>query len=248
MKNMIKFEFRKLFRHISFYVLMGVCLLWTVLNGLMLTVAAMLIPEIGVPSTVYDFTRSAVSTNSMIFVGIFLAIFVVEDFANGSIKNVVSKGYNNTTVYFSKYIVSLVAAVMMCLASIISGVLYGLIFFREAGSFDSVGYVIPGILLSIIVYHAMFFLICISVRKMAPAVVLTIVGPMGLDLVLSLVGIFTQDRFKFNISNYWLSGILTNFGSGADTKIYLVELILLVVYLAAFVVAGYFINRDREIK
>ena len=248
MSNLIKFEFRKLFRHASFYVLLGVCLLWTVFNGLVLTLAAKLVPEIGVPTTIYDFTRSAISTNSMIFVGIFLAIFVVEDFANGSIKNVVSKGYSNTKVYFSKYIVSLVAAIAMCLASILSGILYGLIFFKEAGSFDSVGYVIPGIFLSIVAYHSIFFLICISLRKMAPAIVLTIVGPMGLDLILQLVGIFTQDKFKFNISNYWLSGILTNLGSGLDTSIYLVELILLGVYIVAFVLLGYFLNRDREIK
>ena len=248
MKNMIKFEFRKLVRHASFYVILGVALLYTILNGLMYTITAKII-EIPVATTIYDFVRGSIATNSMIFVGVFLAIFVVEDFANGSIKNVVSKGYSNTTVYFSKYIVSLVATVAICLASIIGGILYGVIAFKEPGSFDYVGYVIPGIFLSIIAYHAMFFFISISLRKMAPAIVVTIIGPTVLDLILSLVGIFTADRFDFNISSYWVSGILTNFGSvEPNHKIFLAEIILLLVYTAGFLVAGFFLNRNREIK
>ncbi len=248
MSNLIRFEFRKLFHHVSFYVIMGVSLLFTIVNGLLLLAAARLI-DMPIPTTIYDFVRGSITSNSMIFVGIFLAIFTTEDFNTGSIKNIVSRGYSNSKVYFSKYLVSLIAVIAICLTAVIGGIIYGLIFFPEVGSFKDIGFVIPGLLLCIVTYHALFFLVSFSMRKMAPAIVISIVGPMGLDLVIQLVSIFTEDRFKINIANYWLSGILTNFGSSlGDDTVYVAELIWLVVYLVGFVLVGYLINRNREIK
>lgn len=259
MANLLRFEFRKVFRSKYFYILLGAAFLYTLLNGLTLYFVNWILENLAeeageaIDSGMFDynsytFTKAALSSNLFMIVGIFIAIFACEDNGHGTSKNIIAKGYSRLEVYFSKYIVSLLLTFVFALVAIIAAALFGLIAWG-ADSFTKTDPnmlpIILGQLLCVIVYHALFFAVAFSVGRSGPAIVINILVPMGLSLLLAL-GTVLVNRDDFSFANYWIDGILTNFTGDTNIDLYLSNFILLFVYLILAELVGILIARKKQ--
>ena len=118
MGNLLRFEFRKLFGQKSFYVCTLLLLLFVFLSAVLSKLIAENADDASYPAlmTVNILRSSLQSANLPLILGIFTALFVCTDHADGTIKNIYAKGYPRTAVYFSKLTAILAAAALFCLA------------------------------------------------------------------------------------------------------------------------------------
>ena len=251
MKKLIRFEFRKLFRSKYFYVLAGISVLFVLISGLttkaindMITASG----ESGSAYSAYLFTKGALSGTYTILIGIFVALFATEDNSNGTIKNIYAKGYSRNQVYFSKYIVSLFAVVMISLATVVIAYLYSNSTWGNTLAItDNVALIVFGQLFGICAYHAIFFAISSIFGKIGSAIALNIVAPMGVSLVLGMGDAFIKSE-NIKLTSYWLDSLFANFTSTvSDTKILPAGIALFIIYTAAAIALGLFINQKKEI-
>ena len=109
MSKLLRFEFHKLFRQKSFYICTALLL---VINLYTISYAY----DNGGRSTGLICMSAAVcSTDFTMLFGIFTALFTCDDYANGTIRNILSRGFTRTQVYFAQLITVIVAAVIAVL-------------------------------------------------------------------------------------------------------------------------------------
>lgn len=120
MSNLFQFEYRRLFRKLSFYICVGIMLMM-VMYGLF-TISLTLFDETFselYPTDAYHIVSMAMSfSNLPVMLGIFTAIFVCEDRVRGTIKTIYSLGYPRFQLFTAKYLVSLSATLIMAVSSV----------------------------------------------------------------------------------------------------------------------------------
>ena len=165
MGKLLKFEFRKLLRSKILYIILGISVVFVIMNALVLVLLDNIMREIDVELissySAYGFTKGALTNSFVTIAGVFVAIYATEDFTHGTCKNVIAKGYKRLQVYFSKYIVSLIAIIAIAILCVAASLGMGLaLFVNDFGSIaDNVPVIIIGQLLCVIVFHSMFFTI-----------------------------------------------------------------------------------------
>lgn len=249
MGKLMNFEFRKLFTSKYFYILLGIALGFILIVNL--GQFAINSYAGGIASgllNAYTTTKGALATSFTTILGIFVAIFATADFSNDTIKNIISKGYNKTKVYFSKYLVSLIATFMMMFGAYLVAFAFGALAFGFTTTIDeSIVAVFIGQILSMIAYHAIYFALSYSLRKSGAAIALCIIGPLTIRIILGLLDMLFVDK-GISFSPYWVDGIFNNFaGQLTNSDLYLGSFIALPLYIVAAIGAGYLINFKREI-
>ncbi|MCD7728627.1 MAG: ABC transporter permease [Clostridia bacterium] len=248
MGNLLKYETRKLFKAKSFYIcliVLAVYIFFTVLIEKTLYDAwSDEAPLFDLP-TAAEILQSALSSGiTTIILGIFAALFACEDYADGTIKNIYSKGYARVKVYFCKFITLCIFSFAACVISWLCGYIFGAIYF-DSGTIN--GNTIASLIAQFVIvagYTAMFFAISMVIRKTGGSIAACIVAPLLITLILSLIdSFFNLENFAF--ADYWLDGLLTSVSS-ADGKIAL-AIILPVIYGAVFTAIGILINRRQEV-
>ncbi len=121
MGQLFRFEFRKLFRQKSFYicgcVLIGLILLTAITLNMIYSLSQGNMEAGGVTVSasddgflytgIYMLVGAVSSSNFTIVLAIFLSLFVCSDYTNGTLKNIIARGYSRTRIYAVKYMVSL---------------------------------------------------------------------------------------------------------------------------------------------
>ena len=253
MGKLIRFEFRKLLRSRYVYIILAISLFLVIINGLTTNLAAELAPAYGqeIEVSSYAFVRGTLSSTFMLLLGIFIAIYVCEDFSHGVLKNIVGKGYAREKVLYSKYIVSLIATFVIAGLTIVLALVYGYIAWPgTANTNDNMAVIIIGQIIGLITYHALFFALAYTIRKPGFAIAVNVVSPIMVSLVLTLVDTGLKNaKIDFNISQFWLDSTFNVFiNAGSDSNLFGRNIVILIVYFAAAFVAGLLINRKREIK
>ena len=258
MNNLLKLEFRRLFRAKSFYICLAITFPMIVLAAftfkflLLMDVPAEEVEAmkdmLGSEFNSLSVLKSVISYASLpTILAIFVTIFVTDEYANDIIKNVYSKGYSRERIFFSKYLSSLAATLLFFLADAIAAMIVGKVLF---GAFGTMGKnYIPALLASLFLlfaYHSLFFLIGISIRKSGGAIALSIIGPKIITLVLGLIDAI-KDSEENTFSSYWLEGRLSVLSATDVTgKDILIAFLIGGIVIAACIVGGYFLNKARE--
>ena len=264
MANLLRFEFRKLLRGKIVYIIAAIAVLFVILNGLVFFLFDYVLTEIDPEASgligsysAYYFTKAALTNNFTIIIGVFIAIYACEDFGHGTSKNVIGKGYSRLKVYFSKYIVSLVAVIVMAILCFLTALGFGLILFNnDFGSVtDNVPVIVIGQILCLIVFHSMLFTLAYMIGKSGAAIAINIVAPLGITLILTILDLIIN-REGFSLSNYWIDGIFSNFTgassslnlptSTTDESLFVSNFILIFVYLAASEALGIFFAQRKQ--
>lgn len=206
MGKLIRFEFHKLFRMKSFYIITG---LFIALNlySVYLT-------------NDYAFFRTTSLDNALMMMcssdflmlfGIFAALFTCDDYSGTTIRNILSRGFTRTQVYISKFIVLIVAELVMMLLSVLIVFLYSSSLW-ETGLSDFDGDMllkVTEILLLLIAFAAVYYAISTAIGKTGLSVAVCLLLDVVVTLVIGVV-VLVLDLEDMSILEYWVSTILGN--------------------------------------
>ena len=261
MGALLRFEFRKLVKNKAFYICLGIALFLLIINTITNKVIADIDKEIMEEAYAeigmsYEYAFSALSllkqvfsSNTSVVLGVVTSIIICEDFAGDIIKNIYSKGYSRTQVYFSKLISSLVAFVLIIVIGMILSFLLGVALTGELGSTGkNFAASVVCIYLVAIAYFAIYFAIAMIFKKVAPSIVLSILGPTGVTIILLLITILINKE-NVNLGDYWISGVMSNLSLGdVENKAIITSIVVSILVIAGFGLLSYFLHRRKDVK
>lgn len=179
--------------------------------------------------------------------GIFTALYVCDDYTNDTLKNIYAKGYSRQNVYLSKYIMSILVAIVMSLITIavtlilcsINGAIIDL-------DFSIMKSIFPQIIL-VVAYQSIYFGVAMIFGHVGGSIAFNLIGPSLVITTLTLITSILKIE-SFNISSFWLESSfnsLTVYNPANDivTK----GIIMGIVYAAIFCVSGLFLTKKKEI-
>lgn len=265
MGKLIKFECYKLFRQKSFYIcgaiMLGLILMSTFTLNMLMNMSQGMTGADGVSvsmmggmelSGVYMMTSALGSNNATMILAVLLSLFICADYTNGTLKNVVAKGYSRVSVYGAKYIVSLVAATILTVLSWLTGFASGTVCWGTGTLQEGISgliLILTAQLLGMYAYASFFFLICVLLKKTGGAIAVGIVTPLVFSIALSLIDILA-DRLSFSFvpSEYWLDNCFLAVSTvSTASEVMTRSLICFVVYIVLFTVIGHLIARKSEV-
>ena len=259
MKNLFKFELRKLFRMKLLYICLGLVVglaFLTVLGNyflLKLTESVSFGDLIGVmaPTAVSILRSELAEQTGTIVIALFVTLDVCDDNRNNTLKNIYGRGYGRDGVYFSKLIVALAVSIAFVLIDWLFAFVFGCMFFEVGSDAGNMGAALVIQLLAVIAYVTLFFFMATVIKKTGGSVVCNVLVVLFFSLILTIIDLLIYQISKndsFMISDYWIGGIIQKTSSGTQTDAYVISAVILpLVYSAAFIVGGMFVNRKREV-
>jgi ABC-2 type transport system permease protein len=186
-----------------------------------------------------------------LIIGIFVSIFVSAEFNFGTMKNIVSKGFNRTKVYAAKFVICASAALLMLIVYMVAGCLAGTILWGfDPNGIASLGGMITLFLnqaLLMIAYTAVFVFVATSLRSNGASIGVNICVVMLVATLLQAINLLFGG--SVNLSDFWISGNISKLATlspaGSDV---LRGIIVAVVYTAAATLAGSALFEKQDIK
>lgn len=261
MKNLLKLELRGLKKKKSFYICMGIMvamlLLTTLMNKLLMDMTAEFAPGLELsPELSPDFAMTGMDTlistmNNSSFtlvIGIFVSIFVCEDYAYKIVKNIFSRGYTRRQVYMAKLVSSLISATVMFLVVELAGFAIGAAFFGWKAPADLSFLGVLGTQYVIVMgFVCLSFLIASVIRRNGGAIATIVVVPTVIDLVLTLIDLFGGNGSS-DFADGWLSTMLLDasvLSVSADRLLACLGISL--AYILVFAGTGYFLSNKNDL-
>lgn len=218
MIDLLKLEFRRLFRAKSLYICTVIALVMIVISAattkMLLDIAsseefneAFGGAALQTPTSL-SMLKTVLSSSLTTILAIFLSIFVTEDYASDTIKNVYAKGKSRDSVFFAKYISTLAASLIMLVLCAGFSFAAGKMLFGEYGTAGEnyVGSLFAELVI-FLAYVTIYFTIAISIKKTGASIAISIIGPLLVSLFLSL-GNAALNSETVDLSEYWLDGRL----------------------------------------
>lgn len=251
MKNLIKFEFRKLTHQKYFYVctfIMAAMLFLSIFTSNMLIKS-----NLEVVDTLNDLglncILNAVTDSSFVLIiAIFTVLFVCDDYEQQIIKNIYARGYSRKMVYISKMIFLCIAATIMFVIIEMAAVLFANIYFDihilngfELLRIIGVQYVVT------MANIVMFYAISSILRKNGVSIAACFVVPVIINMLLGLLDSFFKIK-NFSISSIWISSFLSDMTNvNVDIKRIIFCLVASVIYILIFTFTGLYFNKNTEL-
>ena len=209
MFKLLNFEFRKLIRQKSFYICIAAML--ALLIGSAYTTELMT-AESGIedPSlSGISYLMEAISGSALSAVlAVFIPLFICEDYASGTIRNIITRGFSRLEIFIAKLIAVLAATVLMTAVCLAAAYLVGTAFWG-AGE-PSLGSEQIKILLCqlavIAAYATMFFAISSMLQKVGGSIAICLILPMAAVILLSLADAALAER-EIELSGYWIENL-----------------------------------------
>ncbi len=206
--------------------------------------------------TSLDVLQQMYANFTVFIIAVFISIFVIGEYSNGVIKNVVGKGYARWKIFLSKYFFSIVTAVFfMILMTVVTVIV---------GCFVGEGQVAGGtFFMDLLRYAGIQLIICIAfcgvivtvselcrtlgagiAINFAIATFSTVVA-MGLDYLVQLI----LPRSDFKVSAYWCVSLMSDCPiKDMDVKFILHVLIVSAAWIVITAGAGIFHFNKADIK
>ena len=254
MKKLMHLEFRRLFRSKTFYICLAVSLVMVLITGVTSKLVYNAIKSeetlatFGYDSnapTALSLMKGIGSSSLLMVMAVFITLFVTEDYAGNTIKNISSKGYSSDLIFLSKYVASLTACMFFLFSNALFALAVGVPLF---GHFGSAGHFFAGslaaILMVVIAYISVYYMVAISIRKVGGSLAICLVGPVVLNLILLLADSISS---KVTVSDYWMDGILTNLSANdVSGKTLAIAFIVGFNLFAGSMLISFFANRKKD--
>lgn len=257
MLNVLKIDFYKAFRTVSFWVISVLNILFVVFSSFLMF--SIYVTALNEPSEFSDIILQNVLPffkfiprfipQCTFLIGIFAVMFAVSEFSYGTIKNIASKGYRREFIYLSKFITALVVAIVNILLSFATSFITAQIminnrlpeFFNIDNTFwETVGKNSLQLLayLSIAIFLAMFF------RSLGSSLAIFLAFVFLESSAAALINQLFKDvlKLEFTVDPY------TIFGAFGDSDQLVRGVIVLLVYIAVATVVGIYTFKQRDIN
>lgn len=247
MKELLKFEFHKLWKQKSFYICLIVMIALAFI-GIVLSKELASHPqlEIALP-TLESVLLSCVSTSSFTLIaGIFTALFICTDFDQMTIKNIYSRGFSKGAVYLAKYFVSIIGTIVLFLAMLLATFIAGQMLLNGKEISSQVITLLLGQFAYCLAVISFVFVISILVKKTGVSIALAILGPSLIGTVFSLAdSLLKLESFKMN--DYWLESFIKDLSIASVSSSRMTICILFsIIYLVMFTGIGYIFHNKQE--
>lgn len=271
MKNLLKFELYKLVRAKSLYIFLALTIgMMLVSIGAIFIVALIdkaLMEEAGAgidavnamlkSNSANDIMLTSMSYSSFtFFMSIFTAIFLCDDYTQKTIKNIYSRGFTRTQVFIAKMIVIAIAMFVVYIAILISGFLFGLLFFGNVGEFHSIVLYIEQFLY-ILAFISFVTFITFAFKKISLSIVFAIFIPTTITTILTVIdyGITMGAAMDteavaestFRISQLWFGNYEMYIYAGQTAGEMLSVLIGSILYILLFASLSWVVGRKHEL-
>ena len=242
MNRLNKFNIHNLFKQKSFYVCTIVLIMFSILTIVaeVLTTKFLLHKPIVLNSndTVINFVSSG---QFELYIAIFIALFYTLDVSNGTMKNIIARGFSRKNVFISKFITIMIGVTVMfvlsfILAYIVTFFIGGKIVMLNGDILSKIGINY----LNLIGIASVYTLISSIVSKASGALVACILTNFLAPTVLFALDALLKLKINFSISKYWISNATNNKGVTA--------IIICVAYIVISYILGIIISKRKEIK
>ena len=210
MGKLLHFEFHKLIRQKSFYICLAVAvamLFISTYTTYLMQKDAVDVSQMGIDGMSVMIGAVSGGTLSMV-IGVFVPLFVCEDYVSGTIRNIVTRGYTRLGIFLAKLIAVLFASAIMTIVCMAAGYLVGVLFCAPGEQpFDA--YTVKILLCQLAVMLAeasLFYAISTVLQKTGGAIAICLVLPLVLTIVLALADTALAEK-EIQLSGYWLERI-----------------------------------------
>lgn len=251
MKRLIKLEFRNLIKQKSFLI----CLIIS---------SALIIIGILASNFINDMAKKAgeetlllgvnafdniigylAGGNMSLLLAIVISIYFGSEASDGTIKNIIAKGYSRGQFLIAKLISIVLGTIIFILISFIINYIMCFIVGIDMGTFTINNLIkLSGISLALIAEVVMFGSISFIIFKTSANIVANICIPLLLPLVLALADVLLKT--KTTISNFWIESTSSLIIQSTD-KIGFV-LLVSIGYIVVFTILGINLTKRKEIK
>ncbi|HBF86402.1 MAG TPA: hypothetical protein DDW54_01840 [Clostridiales bacterium] len=182
-----------------------------------------------------------------VIIGVFVSVFTCEDYEQQLVKNIYSKGYKRTEVYFAKFIATVSAALIVCALTSLFAYFIGLVK-GGAGTFeDDAGRRMFSNVLTLMVCVCFFFGVASAIRKIGGVIAVNVIAPVVVFLILSAID--SKIKADFNLTTFWF----VSFFDGSIFSLFAGEPIsfglktgLSAGYIVLFIIVGWLLNRKTQ--
>ncbi len=260
MINILKVDLYKMFKAKSFYVIGIILAAFSALNAYAFAEISLdANEELLMLINSNFFVVFMQNVNSVVtYVTLFVVLFMVSEFSNGTIKNIATKGYLRESIYFSKLIVGAVSTLIYVAVVALSIYLPYIFVLRGhiTNEFEVPKYFINSffiMLLHLLAYISIGLMIASLVRKSGLSVVCLFAFTSLIPFILDMLDKLLASNFetKFSLSKYFISGSLGYAISQADLSIPdkdILRIILVpICFFVASVAIGVTVFKKRDI-
>lgn len=245
MKNLFSYELRKITRQKSYFICLGIMLFIIALGGILIRSAS---DVLGADLSPVFFTLGGLIDASFVMIaGVFIPIFACDDYANKTVKNIYARGYTRASVFFSKYLVSLIFTLISALCCFVFAFLFAEIFGNSKEKITGAFFGnIACQLLIVAGLHSVFFSVSMIIGKAGGSIAINLLGPTLAIAILTLIVSILKIK-NFNIGKFWFEYPLGELAGGVlNGATVLRTVIMSLLYIGAFTAAGYFVNTKKE--
>lgn len=276
MGNMLKFECRRLFKKPSFYVCLGLCAAFIILNIVVMRIAFNETLRYYDSMSNFkerfaeDFSPHMLVLNNVgvsmmsTIMAIFMGIFVCEDRVKGTIKNIYARGYSRTDVFLAKFIVANITAILIFAAITLVAYISGLVMFATKPfevtplKVNGVWLLVLGKLVAVLGVTALYFMLSELIGttgfSIAANIFLPSIASAVLSIGLELIFFFaTNGDFDYatvaKIIEYWIYYLVsTGFTQEMKVEDYVGHLCASGGYVILFGFLSWLIARKKQVK
>ena len=199
---------------------------------------------------IYMLVGAVSSSNFTIVLAIFLSLFVCSDYTNGTLKNIIARGYSRTRIYAVKYMASLAATTCYTIVCWLTGFLAGTAFWEVGSLSGTTGDLVITLLLQLLgnfAYTSLFFLIAVLFKKTGGSIAVGIIGPLVLSMIISLADTLTHKK-SFDFADYWLDNCMLQTATDLMASNMIIRcLVCFVIYAVLFYVISIFVGKRTEV-
>lgn len=249
MFKLIRFEFRKLLRNKGFYICTAILI---ALTGFSVYTAKFAQEQLGVTDPTAGGLKSmmeALPTSSIgMMLGIFIALYVCEDFSAGTIRNILTRGYSRFGVYMAKLVAVIIATIVMSCFCCAGAYAVGTYLWGAGdASFGGEQFRILLYQLAItLAYAAVFYAVSFMIQKTGGSIACCVVLPLAVTALLKLADTALAEQ-EIELSAYWLDSFNHNIASiSAESEDLRKALAGSGIYFGASLIIGWLATMKRE--
>ena len=251
MKNLFAFEFRKLFRSKSFYILLFISLVPIIIQAFFLYTQSTGPEPWDEVVTAFSMLRDSASYSSTsLCFGIFIALFMLEDFNCGTIKVVYGRGYRRSAVFAVKFLIVELCVTLFFVATCGTNFICGLIFFKKGTAPARLAVTLLAQLAVFLAYGAVFFSFATLFKKTGGSIASVLLIPSVVQLLAAFGDSFVvKINKKWSITRYTLSNAIDELtvAGTVTSKTVLFSCLLALAYIVVFAVLSGILFRKRDV-
>lgn len=206
-----------------------------------------------------SYKRMIFGANIVLFL-IILSIFIAEDFKNGTIKNIASKGISRKNIAISKIIGVLIFATMFVFVNVISGIVSAILidskFVLSSSDMTNLLKYTALNLLQVYTYSCIFTFVAFLVKSAGSSIAIGFGLQSVIPLIFNLIDAFVIKSESMNISNILPSFLVQLMSQNTDNLAQIttksgsltIYIVAMLIEMIVFGVLSIFIFTKRDIK